>query len=421
MPLHLRGAMYPNLSYILHDLFGTARDNGFAIVQTFGLFLALGTITAAAMLRLEIRRRAGLGQFSAARRLSTVWVGRGATMGDYLGSALFGWLIGWKLVPLLMGHTTGSAKDFLLSGEGNFAFGLVGAALASAYTYYSSRQERAKHPQPKQVDTTIEPWERTADIAIIAALSGLFGAKIFGILEVPPSSISEFVRQFFSGQGLAIFGGLIAASWGVVVYKATPAGLLAYGRCHCARHVGWCWRRAHRLPALRRRRLGHYHPAPPPSGWFLPDWMWSFRYPHNVINEGVPIPGCVDEHCMQLAEAVWPTPFYEVVMLIGLGLVLWVLRKRAQPWPGLLMGGYLIANGVERFFIEKIRVNATYELFGFLADAGRDHIRNQRAVWPGAVSLDVAARTSTLRAVGVKLTALPLRHGSTNWRHRPRF
>ena len=52
-------------------------------------------------------------------------------------------------------------------------------------------------------------------------------------------------------------------------------------------------------------------------------------------------------------------------MLIGLGLLLWSFRRWAGRWPGLLMGLYLIANGVERFFIEKIRVNATYELFGY--------------------------------------------------------
>ena len=25
-----------------------------------------------------------------------------------------------------------------------------------------------------------------------------------------------------------------------------------------------------------------------PDWWFLPDWMWSYNYPNNVINEGIP-------------------------------------------------------------------------------------------------------------------------------------
>ncbi len=357
--------MYPNLSYIFHDLIGTERDNALAVVQTFGLFLALGTITAALFLRWDMRRRAGLGQFSAAQTAATVTVGGGAGFGDYLGAVVFGWLLGWKGLPLVQG-VEGPVKDFVLSGEGSAIAGIVGALLAAGYTYYSSQQEKAKYPVAKEVEVTIQPWERTSDIAIIAALSGLLGAKVFGILEVPPDNIGEFFRQFFSGQGLAIFGGLIAGFFGVWWYMrrhrlafwpmadAIAPGMLigvGVGRIGCQLSGDGDW--------------GVENPAPPPSGWFLPEWMWSFRYPHNVINEGVPIPGCDVEYCMQLATPVWPTPFYEVIMLIGLGLVLWVLRKRAEPWPGLLMGGYLIFNGVERFFIEKIRVNATYDLFGY--------------------------------------------------------
>ena len=33
--------------------------------------------------------------------------------------------------------------------------------------------------------------------------------------------------------------------------------------------------------------------------------------------------------------------------------------------PGTLFAFYLIINGVERFFIEKIRVNSRYSIFGF--------------------------------------------------------
>ncbi|MES1222219.1 MAG: prolipoprotein diacylglyceryl transferase family protein, partial [Bacteroidota bacterium] len=33
--------------------------------------------------------------------------------------------------------------------------------------------------------------------------------------------------------------------------------------------------------------------------------------------------------------------------------------------PGFLFAFYLVLNGIERFFIEKIRVNARYDIFGF--------------------------------------------------------
>ena len=41
-------------------------------------------------------------------------------------------------------------------------------------------------------------------------------------------------------------------------------------------------------------------------------------------------------------------------------LILWALRKRLKV-PGLLMCVYLMLNGVERYWIEKIRVNPRFE------------------------------------------------------------
>ena len=40
------------------------------------------------------------------------------------------------------------------------------------------------------------------------------------------------------------------------------------------------------------------------------------------------------------------------------------IRKRIQV-PGALFAVYLILNGIERFLVEKIRVNTTYSIFGF--------------------------------------------------------
>jgi prolipoprotein diacylglyceryltransferase len=43
-----------------------------------------------------------------------------------------------------------------------------------------------------------------------------------------------------------------------------------------------------------------------------------------------------------------------------------MLRKRIHT-PGVIFSLYLIMNGVERFFIEKIRVNNRFDLLGFQA------------------------------------------------------
>jgi phosphatidylglycerol---prolipoprotein diacylglyceryl transferase len=74
--------------------------------------------------------------------------------------------------------------------------------------------------------------------------------------------------------------------------------------------------------------------------------------------------GCTDsKFCNELPVGVYPTPFYEIVACFILFLVIWSLRKKFKI-PGTLFGLYLMLNGMERFFIEKIRVNTRLNIFG---------------------------------------------------------
>ena len=84
----------------------------------------------------------------------------------------------------------------------------------------------------------------------------------------------------------------------------------------------------------------------------LPDWMWAYDYPNNVINAGIPIEGCIGNFCHRLPYPVFPTAIYEVMMGLALFAFLWSIRKRIKI-PGILFGVYLILNGLERFSIEK--------------------------------------------------------------------
>ena len=102
---------------------------------------------------------------------------------------------------------------------------------------------------------------------------------------------------------------------------------------------------------------------------FLPDWMFAYDYPNNVINEGVKLQGCSNtNYCSHLPAPVYPTAFYEVVMCLLLFSFLWAIRKRIRI-PGILFCIYLAMNGVERFFIEKIRVNTEYDILGGITQA----------------------------------------------------
>jgi phosphatidylglycerol---prolipoprotein diacylglyceryl transferase len=96
---------------------------------------------------------------------------------------------------------------------------------------------------------------------------------------------------------------------------------------------------------------------------WLPDWAWAYDYPHNVLKQGIHIDGCTGEYCYKLAESVFPTPLYETTLSILVFVFLWSIRKKINI-PGMLFSIYLIFNGLERFFIEKIRVNTKYHIGG---------------------------------------------------------
>ncbi len=165
-----------------------------------------------------------------------------------------------------------------------------------------------------------------------------------------------------------MYGGLILASIACIYYghknkipiphlidSAAPSLMIGYalGRvgCHLSGDGDW--------------GIKNTLPKPNWLNW-APDWMWSFDYPHNVNSAGELIPDCLDgKFCYHLVPPVFPTPFYETVMCVVLFFVLWSsLRKRIST-PGVLFSIYLILNGIERFFIEKIRVNTTYDIGTF--------------------------------------------------------
>lgn len=68
---------------------------------------------------------------------------------------------------------------------------------------------------------------------------------------------------------------------------------------------------------------------------------------------------CQDNYCSVLPIPVFPTPLYELLMGLLIFFILWKLRKRFDI-PLSIFSIYLILNGIERFLIEQIRVNSTY-------------------------------------------------------------
>ncbi len=354
--------MYPDLSYLLHALIGTARDNGFSIIKTFGLFLLLAFVVAAKLLKWELQRRERLGQLRPERTLRVP--GETVTPADYVTNGILGFVLGYKL-PYAIANFAAWQRDpsgVLLSTDGYLLTGLLGATLFVGY-YYNIGRKQGAVPDPAPVD--VYPSDRVGPITMQAAIGGLLGAKFFAIIEYWDRFLQHPLQELLSGGGLAIYGGLIGGFVAVFLYlrrhrippvpimdAVAPALIVAYGvgRIGCQLSGDGDWGTA--IDAI-------------PAGWFLPDWLYGFDYPHNVIRDGVPIPGCTVEYCNRLAELHYPTPLYETLMAFAIGGVLWAVRKPCTTIPGLLFSLYLFLNGVERFFIEFVRLNDQYDVLGF--------------------------------------------------------
>ena len=186
---------------------------------------------------------------------------------------------------------------------------------------------------------------------LIAFFTGLVGARLFHLLEHPREFMADPMAMLFSRGGFTIFGGLIVGTISGLAYArakrapiaplldaVAPAIMLSYaiGRIGCQISGDGDWGIAANLAAK--------------PDW-LPTWFWAQTYDGNIAGVVIPPPG------------VYPAPIYETLMsLVGFG-ILWTLRRHRHA-PGWLFGVYLLLTGVERFLIELIRVNATYDLFG---------------------------------------------------------
>ncbi|MCB0794889.1 MAG: prolipoprotein diacylglyceryl transferase [Flavobacteriales bacterium] len=358
--------MYPTLYHALLDL--TGWDLPFLkFINSFGFFVALAFLSASWTLSLELKRKAGLGLIAPTTR--TITIGAPAGIGELIGSGLLGFLLGWKGLHLVFhfSQATADPQGFLLSGDGNFIGGIALTAFFVWRTYRDKEKARLKEPRTENV--TVQAHEHAGNMTLTAALWGMIGAKLFHWLE-NPDEVAAFFRDpsgasFFSG--LTMYGGLIIGGGMVIRYMvkngipplegmdATAPGLMlsyAVGRIGCQVSGDGDWGIVNNTPA----------PA------WLPDWLWSYDYPNNVNGVGMPMTHGTrfEGYGTVLPEPVWPTPLYETLACLLLFAVLWSLRKHLRP-AGMVFGLYLVLNGLERFWIEKIRVNT--KVFGDVTQA----------------------------------------------------
>ncbi|HEY6504128.1 MAG TPA: prolipoprotein diacylglyceryl transferase [Chitinophagaceae bacterium] len=352
--------MYPNLYFAFKDLFGIDWKP-LRFVNSFGFFVAIAFILAAVFLTMELRRKSKQGLLHPTEM--QVMVGQPATISEILLNFLLGFLLGYKIIALFImdSSATEDPQEFIFSTIGSWPAGIALGLLFAGLKWHDKNKH--KLPKPEKRTVRIWPHDRVGEITILALVFGLLGAKIFDAFENWDSFISD-PSSIISAEGLTFYGGLICAALAIWWYAkkhkigfwhlndaAAPALMLAYavGRIGCQVAGDGDW--------------GITNLKPKPFSW-LPDWMWAYTYPHNVAKQGDPIPGCADKFCFELSQPAYPTPFYETVVCLILFFILWSFRKKLKV-PGTLFALYLMLNGLERFFIEKIRVNNPLPLLGF--------------------------------------------------------
>lgn len=355
--------MFPFLSDLINYLLGTSIT---LPLPMFGFMVALAFIAANLLFVQEMKRKEADGLLSANE--VKIIVGKKASFNELLTNGIFGFIIGYKLGGIILNYSqvAEDLQGYIMSLEGNFLIGIVLAVVMAFLKYREA--EKNKLPEPKEVLEKIRPYQHVGNMTFIAAVGGILGAKIFDAVEDIERLMNDPIGVILSGSGLSIYGGLIVGG-GAVVYYAHKKGLklvhvidacapglmLAYGigRIGCQLSGDGDWGTTNELPI-------------PESISFLPDWMWSFTYPHNVNGEGILIAGCEGKYCYELPVPVWPTPFYETVMAFIIFGGLWAFRKKITI-PGVMFSAYLVLNGIERFLIEKIRINPDYNIFGLKA------------------------------------------------------
>ncbi|OFA04996.1 prolipoprotein diacylglyceryl transferase [Duganella sp. HH101] len=200
----------------------------------------------------------------------------------------------------------------------------------------------------------VPPQDVVSDFMVVVMVAGVFGARLFHILEHTDQFAADPMGMILTRSGLSIFGGLILGTlagmvcvrrWRLPVRPlldaAAPAMMIGYaiGRIGCQVSGDGDWGIAANM-ALK-------------PDW-LPTWLWAQTYDNNIYGELIALPG------------VYPTPMYETAMALLCFAVLWALRKHAFRI-GWLFSVYLVLAGVERLLIEQIRVNPMFNVAGLRA------------------------------------------------------
>jgi phosphatidylglycerol---prolipoprotein diacylglyceryl transferase len=354
--------MFPTLSDLVAYLFHIHIP---LPVQTLGFFIAASFFFTYLAFVSEFKRKEALGLIHPFKR--KVVIGEPASFAEILVNSLLGFVLGFKGIYIILNYRlfTIDPKNCIFSLHGNLAGGVILGLAWGCWAWYSAKKEQL--PEPKAIEKEIHPYQLMGRITFWAGVIGFIGAKIFDTVEHFNYFLADPLNNLFSSNGFTYYGGFL---FGMLTFfyigvkngmklpyvsdVGAPGIMLAYaiGRIGCQLSGDGDW------------GIVNTHIKPNWLNW-LPDWMWSFNFPHNILNQGIYIHGCTGNYCSVLPQGVYPTSFYEVVICSLMFAGMWLIRKRVTT-AAFMSYLYLILMGTERFFIEYIRVTIKYNIFGVM-------------------------------------------------------
>src|SRR2546423_6265182 len=116
--------MYPNLYYFFRETFGI-RIGFLRFINSFGFFVAISFLLAAALLAYELKRKTRQGLFQPTE--TKIIVGKPASAADLLINFILGFILGYKIVALffLSSEATQDPQAYIFSTMGNIPTGII--------------------------------------------------------------------------------------------------------------------------------------------------------------------------------------------------------------------------------------------------------------------------------------------------------
>lgn len=344
--------MYPNLSYLFNDFFNTSIDSWTSVFKTYGMSLVIAFGICSIILKGELRRRESIGLINPiVRTESTHWT-------ENIFLTAISTIIGYKMVHIALNLSVFkiNSRDMILSWDGNVLGGLFFLLCSVTIIYYSIDHVKSFDNEKTSF------YKLSTHLTIFMIIIGLVFNKLFGIFEVDFDG--KTFSQIFNNSGTNFFGGLFGGMLGAYIFcklhkipyhnlldSISPVLMLGYaiGRLGCHISGDGCW--------------GIDNHLSKPNWFLLPNWLWSYNYPHNVADRGINMVNTIGEHNKILETPVFPTSLYEAIFGFTMFLILWQMRKKVLR-PYLLFIYFLLSMGIERFFIEFMRINNKYTYVG---------------------------------------------------------